>query len=479
MGIFATKKEVETQDSLSVAYGQLLEKFGMKNKGIKIDADASWTAISEKYPQLQVLEVGFYGTWPTSNDSIIQFQYQPPDAPYIQVDGENKANIVNLFCLCGDYQDRTIIDPLDGQVKAPGIYGVPFSWARFGTSAQTSAEPPDDEPPGKPGSRYTLLKGETLWSVAKKLGLKSKELIEHNGVDDPNTIQEGFTLHLPFARPPEQEPLIEYEILDKPRPMHISFEGGTKKFSFSNTKDWRDVKTTGPTYPENANVDIVAIARVPIQNEVGTFYMDNTALGNYSETGRVQFTIGFNHTHLADGYVEKPKPVVKPVVKAALQKSKDQPEPGVATLPTTELDMSEPDPDVDPNIWKTTYVSLDKPHKYVSNEAMWIHDLDGKRPDRELFKNQDVFVAGTFIKDDVLYGRPTGAVKNALWYGVPMSNLIDEDELYNTEVSLAERTVMSHGRLSLTEQYVTVPLSRLLSQGVRVKTWFNKTKTRS
>jgi hypothetical protein len=93
---------------------------------------------------------------------------------------------------------------------------------------------------------------------------------------------------------------------------------------------------------------------------------------------------------------------------------------------------------------------------------MWVKDFMGKRADKLLKANMDVVIGGTFVKEDVVYGRPLAAVKNFLWYGIPMSNLIPDEELYNTNIPLHERVALPHGRLSLSENTLSYRLPRPL-----------------
>lgn len=44
---------------------------------------------------------------------------------------------------------------------------------------------------------YTVLAGETLFSIARKLGVSSTALAELNGISNPNLIRAGQVLKLP------------------------------------------------------------------------------------------------------------------------------------------------------------------------------------------------------------------------------------------------------------------------------------------
>lgn len=499
MALFSRKTEIE-KNSLVVAFCDLLQNFGISaepeklskiltDQGVEFDGstpdDLLWNSITDFNHRVVVKEVGFYGTWPNSLNSIVKFQYQPQDEPYIEAaNGERIANILDHYCLLADLTDHNVVDSADGTIKNPAIFGQPVAWAVY----ELTDEP--EKPAAKSGHLYRLLKGENIWSVARKFRTSAQDLIEHNDLSDPYALGQGDQIHLPVAQQSAPEPLIHYEILDGPRKMHVSKSHGATKWSFGNVRQWKDLKSTGPTFPLDSNVDIVAIAHVPISDEVAAYYMDPLALGNYAETGRPSFTIGFNHSHLGEGYVEKPSRTLSVAghipgttlseeklerLKVVIKNSQDKPQPGLAELPVTVLDYREPDLTKPP--FTSSYVAFDNPTAYTAHETIWVHDHAGKRPDRQLLANQEVIVSGTFIKEDVLYGRPLGAAKNFLWFGVPMDNLISNAELYNGDIALAEKVALRNGVLSPSERGV-VALSKILAQGTRLKTYIGKIKTK-
>lgn len=274
---------------------------------------------------------------------------------------------------------------------------------------------------------------------------------------------------------------ITYDIYPKPRPMHVTVLEGTKKFSFSGVKDWTDVTTTGPTYPFNANVDIVAEARVQIGEDTATYFMDALALGTeFDQTHLPAYTIGFNHTQLEDGYVEPAeKPVLperKQQISVMLQADKDQPSPDLASLPVTEIDYRGVDDAIEWRKWLTTYVHFEKPQLFTAKEDEWVHEHMGKRADKLLKAHTELLIAGTFIKDDIVYGRPLSAQKNFLWYGIRIDNLISDEELYNTDIPLSDRVALPRGRLSNSERYIVVPLAKVISKTTRLKNRLDKNK---
>ena len=46
---------------------------------------------------------------------------------------------------------------------------------------------------------YTVQKGETLYSIARTLGVKAEELMKYNGITDPSRLQAGQRLKIPSA----------------------------------------------------------------------------------------------------------------------------------------------------------------------------------------------------------------------------------------------------------------------------------------
>lgn len=434
-----------------------------------------------------VTEVGELGTWPRTNQAIVKFEYQSLEEPYIMVDGERRGNILYAYAFMADWTDKLIIDPDNGQVRESGYYGTPISWASYAptkpaiVSVSKKNKAPDDP------RYFTVLEDTDIWRIARQVNQPAEDLVDHNDIEDPHHIPAKTVLRLPY--PPEQKkevPVVKFELLDKPRKMHVVNEGGARKWSFGNAKKWADISPTGPNYAEDANVDIHMIAHVPLEDEEGevvaAYMMDNLAVGDYRNTGKINFTIGFSHKHLADGHVElKKRPKAAPVVQEKLN---------TATPADIELALSEPEPDpaTHPNFWKTTQKPLNEqriakmflcdPGKDENGNpinAIMVKEMDGRRPDRMLARHQGVKIFSTFVKDGVTYGRPVGSVDSGYWFGIPMDKLIDEDELYNTHVDLPTRVAM-HGNLSLQEKGVVI-LSKFLSVGTRIATAVKKTKT--
>jgi hypothetical protein len=344
---------------------------------------------------------------------------------------------------------------------------------------------------------YTWVEGDQLPLVAKRLGVSRKELLDHNGISDPEDIKPGDSLHLPFARELPKDRTISIEMLPEPLPMHVAKEGGCKKWSFGNMKKWEDATSAG-FYPQYTNLTVLAVAHVPIdEDEIeAAYYMDALALGDYVETGRAAWMIGYMWPDLAEGHVEKIIKTPAPVAETAIaqQEAKD--------LAKKSMKVAAADPQVhdlygfdrtfverrladtlhDGNSMKfvETYQSLQPVGCIASfpdgvglvDEAtgkryIWIHDFATKRPDRKLTHLQDVIVAGTFEYDGILYGRPLQAAKNFNWYGVPMDMLLSHDELYNVKPDVQSRAAT--GTLTWSERNIWVPLSKLVNHPFLVR----------
>lgn len=103
----------------------------------------------------------------------------------------------------------------------------------------------------------------------------------------------------------------------------------------------------------------------------------------------------------------------------------------------------------------TSYKPFPKqPANYYALDDIIVHDIDKRRPDLMLHKYDLVPLAGTFVADNgILEGRTMTSVKNGWWYGIPMSNLISENELYSIETDIMTRqyagTPTVHDRFSI------------------------------
>lgn len=365
-------------------------------------------------------------------------------------------------------------------------------------SARLSVDPePEiplpDAPPARPSRKYTWVEGDVIWEVARRLGVPASELLEHNDIEDASEIQPGTVLHSPYKRFDEQ-PVIWYEVYDQPRMMHVSKADGTRKFMFGNVKTWLDLKKTGPTVKENTVIEVVAAAHVPVGEDWAVYFMDTLALGDYVTTGKVSLTVGFNYNHLKDGIpiipkVEESHPAMEEIAKdieemeQALEEQAEvviepTPEPIVEepaetqAIQVVEAEIPvQPEPEytlddfgdtttfVGPNSYKASYHSFtDGPKEYFYNDDIIVEELDGRRLNKVRTKGEPVSIAGMFVKDNVIYGRPAGAVDSGLWFGIPMDKIgvaeeIESEEdnsLFTDDTTLLERHMMGQ-RLTMGE----------------------------
>lgn len=239
------------------SFCNLLQRFGKNvdpptlnriftQRGIWIDVDdgirddLGWPSITAYDGNVTVSEVGGPNTWPTSNNSIVKFYFK----------SRQTGLMTTHFCLVANASARTIIDSWDGVMKTPGYYGEPVAWASY-----VNVEPIPVAPLN------------------------------------------------PAPAAVSNEQSIRYELLDKPRPMHIKKPGGAEKWAFGSVKKWTDFVSTG-RFPEHYNTEIVAIAHVPVENDTAAYYMDAKALGDFAITGRPLHAIGFSWADMADGHID-------------------------------------------------------------------------------------------------------------------------------------------------------------------------------
>lgn len=474
------KKQTEISTA-ATAFSGLLQRFGLESNEAELNTLLQpengdiWHLITNFDDNIQVIEVGELGTWPRTNDAIVKFTYRSLDQPNINdEEGNLKPNYIDLYCLMADWTNQEILDPTDGLVKNAGYYGQPVGWASYECETELVKPASLKKNKGKNEFSYTVSEGENVWEIARKLNVDVVGLIEGNGIDDPHKVPAGSVLLIPRSKPKEVVE-VRYEVLDRVRKMHVIKAEGAKKWAFGNVKKWDDLKPTGPTYAPNTNLEIVAIAHVPIGEDTAAFYMDSMSFGNFRDSGQVAWQTGFNWQHLENGYVERPKvrphPVAQPVQNTATVEDIK-----LATAKTNEVDTDGSKPKPSPNAYKATFRPLNEQRLekvYLFAENLMVHEMDGRANSKAVYKHEGVAIFGTFEKDGVVYGRPTDSIDSGYWFGIPMDKLIDEEELYNTAVDLQTKIELKHG-LTLQEKGVVV-LSKVLSQGTKIAAIF-KTK---
>lgn len=423
--------------------------------------DLGWNSITAYDGQIHPVSINnsAQGAWPSTNNAIVKFAYTSPKT----------SHPMTHFCLVADPHAQTIVDSWDGIIRSPGYYGQPVAWAEY---AETVPQPVVVPPPapGKStaisGQIIKLQKGDTISAIAVRYGLSTADLLNHNGLSwaDARTLPVGFELRLPINNPaPAVETGYTIEALDAPRPMHVSNPKGATKWGFANVKAWTDLASNG-TVAANTNVDIYGIATVLIGKTTAAYYLDKLAFGDYKTNGgHLTNAIGYNWSDLADGHYTAPQPAPEAA----------KPVPAAPPIPRAPAPVPPPQPDVkpappqadapatNPNEYKATYKAFPEPKNFVLLNTLMAKEFDGRRNDKQVLKNQAVPIAGTFIHGQTLYGRPHGAVVAGSWFGIPMDQMISEDDLYNTQVALPEKVAM-HYVLSNKEKIV-VALSRFLA----------------
>jgi hypothetical protein len=329
--------------------------------------------------------------------------------------------------------------------------------------------------------------GETLSGIAFTHGTTYQVLASMNGIENPNLIRPGQVLRLPgnaTEKPIPDEAFYGIELLPQARQMHVSKPGGAEKWLFGNVKKWSDFQSAGHV-DENTNVDIVAIAHLPLPPNGAAYFMDQAALGSeYEKTGRVATTVGFSWADMADGFVEPPKPEPilesQPTLEPVPEKVADPVAPAVVAQDVTPVL-----PDTT-NAYKSSYTGYIEPTMYMAKRTLMVKEFDGRRPDRELYENQNIEIAGTFIRKEVvegkpdpqnvLYGRPKKAADAGYWFGIPMDALQLEDDLYNMKLELPEKIAL-HKRLT-SHEYVIMVLAKIQAFVTQVAMILKNTKRR-
>lgn len=258
----------------------------------------------------------------------------------------------------------------------------------------------------------------------------------------------SYVVYEYIENPEELKPKreIQYELLTKPLPMHVNKDNGTRKWSFGNIKNWEDFTASG-FYPKHTNVTVVAVAHVPVGEDTAAYYMEAK---DYNATPRR--TVGYAWSDLTEGFMvaQKPAPIAKqPLSQNVVTDIKFEKK-------IEKINKKADDPEQNHDLWKTSYQKLEKPESVTADlpdgqEVITIKDYDGHRPDKNMPWDWEGYIAGTFVVDDVLYGRPLGSTLNLKedpnwtpnWYGIPMDCLTANKDLYTDTIdhrlTLAER----------------------------------------
>lgn len=311
----------------------------------------------------------------------------------------------------------------------------------------------------RPGKRHKVGPNETVWSIATAYKLSPTKLMDHNEITDGKTVTPGSWLYIPT---PDRKayPDIEYRVLAEPRPMHVNHAAWTTKYVFGNVRRWDDIKADKDHYKDGQNVDIYAVAKVPVEGTIAAYYMDKHDLGKYQETGRPAFTRGFNWQHLEEGHIEqKAKKTTPEMVAAIAEQFDDRPEPTEPatvspTIQTPESVSESPnidtpeEPAVSPierelDDYKTSFRYLnveESPELFKLLQDVDIREFDGQSDPIHKKEGSTVKVIGWFTHDNTPYLR----VATRFWFGIPAHQAINiENDVFNEGLptTLSERVV--------------------------------------
>lgn len=305
---------------------------------------------------------------------------------------------------------------------------------------------------------YTVLKGETIWEIARRLGYDPLQLMEDNGIDNYRQLQPGEAILLPHPRDVPTD-TVTYEIFNEPRKMHVSKQEGTRKFSFGNVKQVTDLFFTGPIAKYEKNLTILGMAHVPIGTDDYKYYIDLTAY----KDGKLTYAIGYNHTHLADGYVEKSAPPIPVFIEETVEQAFALlGEPQVMPMEFIDIPVDtevEFDPEKNKNQFKSTVAYFkdtngDPERRHycaylpVERDDIWMYEYSGIRPPRKINKLWEGLCDATFLVGDEVYVRPMFDTEVELWFGIPERYVKLYSEVY-ADVTLPERVA---ARLPLSRQ---------------------------
>jgi len=233
--------------------------------------------------------------------------------------------------------------------------------------------------------------------------------------------------------------------------------------------------------------------------------MEGIDLGRYRDTGLVQFTTGFNHSHLAEVSDEVIVPEeTRTKIDAALIDIKDKTGSlsPIVEKPEESVDDFAPEPEVvefSPDVFVpqedidesndileqqvignlpndrpyVTPINEDhSPVNYTVNEEIYVHELSEKRKPKLLKQSQAIQLSYTIEVRDLTYGVPGIPYELGLTFLVPLNKVTADDDLFNADMSLREKTMVG-SKLSPSEEVWTI-FSRISAKGYRIKSWFTR-----
>lgn len=350
------------------------------------------------------------------------------------------------------------------------------------------------------GDFHTWHRGDSLFDIAQDMHVTHKQLLEYNEIESYQELEDGIPIYYP-APAISAARRIEVEVFPQAMKMHVAKTGGAKKWAFGSMNTWDEAQPNG-FFPESTNVHIVAIARVPILDKEdpaaeAAYYLDHGALGDYRETGLLRFAIGFAWSDLEEGHVDtmvkKQQPAPEPVSDVTAEELNTAPAPEKVAQPRVPKFLEGYSPefiekrledfkrDGSMHGFTETYQKLNpvvpcmaifadgdpriQVEPSTGQKFVWVRDFAMKRTDRRLFLHQEVDIAATFEYDGEIYGRPAESVKANNFFGIPMSVLQSQDDLfmYNKPIDATTRAQIG-GRLTWAEEFIWVPANRWLSR---------------
>jgi membrane-bound lytic murein transglycosylase D len=122
------------------------------------------------------------------------------------VKGDSLAKIARIYGV--SVADLKSANGLQSDLIRIGqVLSIPAASAASTTTPAPRAVPtatPVTAAPATVGS-YTVAKGDTLWSISRKLGVSAQELARINGLSDPSKLKIGTVLKVPAAPAPARQ----------------------------------------------------------------------------------------------------------------------------------------------------------------------------------------------------------------------------------------------------------------------------------
>ena len=398
--------------------------------------DLAWTSVTKYDGAIRMVHHGV-GPMPPSVPAIVKFIYR----------SAHTGKEITHFCLANKISGGQlyIVDSYDGIEKAPAVYhaayGTPVEYATYTdvhAPAPAPAKPAPKAPapagaithPGNTEDKYDIVRAIPGYITAGQAAART---------GSNSTVPPG-----------------NYFVFNRSGSMvNVTSRVGVPGWWINPGDNVAPAHNAAKAPPEYA-----VLKPVPgymTSNEAAN-HLDATvevAPGNY---------FVFNEAH---GMVNVTKKIGAPgawinpadnkMVAAVHEAPKPAPKAVVGPPPMNDVVASgtAAPTNLAPNInsWQQTFV--DHHDTYMAIQTMTIHDLAGIRPDVELKAHDLVRIAGTFTgPNGVAYGRTEKSVENGWWYGLPMSNLMLEENVFDINSDITTR--LATNTLKLRDKLVIV-----------------------